>query len=272
MAPAKRSNTDLGQIVKKFKLLTVSNTKTLRGNAAGYLTAVLHLAPADLSGTNICALADLAGCKVPCLNTTGHGGIAEGGMVTYQTIAANTRTNTVQAARLRRTRLFLDHQAAFMALLVRDITKFVGYAAELGLKPCVRLNGTSDIRWEDIPATRDGASEPNIFWAFPLVQFYDYTKLPNRRRALAIPNYHLTFSYSHRASFAPIVVKALQTYGNAVNFAVVFKSDVPAHFLGRTVIDGDATDLRFLEASGHVVALTAKGTTAKQDRSGFMVP
>jgi hypothetical protein len=41
----------------------------------------------------------------------------------------------------------------------------------------VRLNGTSDIRWELIPVTIDGIEYRNLMEAFPELQFYDYTKL-----------------------------------------------------------------------------------------------
>lgn len=265
----------------KFKLLTVGNVKTMKGEAQGFLTAVLHLAPGELSGVNLCAMAVEAGCLLGCLNTAGRGGIAAGGMVTHETLTNGTRTNKVQTARLRRAVLFNTDRDAFMRALIADIHEFALQARKLRMKPCIRLNGTSDIRWEDIatPVTTFRKRNvlttykpaANIFAAFPRIQFYDYTKLPNRRRALGIANYHLTFSYSHRASFAPHVVRALQTYGNAVNFAVVFAGKAPAHFLGREVISGDSTDLRFLDAPARTVALTAKGN-AKKDASGFVVP
>jgi hypothetical protein len=56
------------------------------------------------------------------------------------------------------------------------------------------------------------------------------------------------------------------------NMAVVFRSknDMPQHFLGRPVINGDADDLRFLDPDGVVVALYAKGA-AKRDDTGFVV-
>lgn len=248
-------------------LLTVANPKTLKGEARNYLTAVLHLAPFNLSGVNVCPMAELAGCVHACLNTAGHGGIARGGMVTYASVRNRKRTNPVQRARIARTRLFLRHRDVFMARLAYDVARHVRTAKRLGLVPCVRLNGTSDIRWENIPAL----DQPNIFAVFPTVQFYDYTKIPNRRRALTVPNYHLTFSYSHRPEFAPIVAKALATYGDRVNIAAVFPSrTLPAQFLGRPVINGDAHDLRFLDSSRAVVGLYTKGN-GKRDRSGFVV-
>ncbi len=264
----------------KLQLLTTGNQKTVKGESIGYMTGVLHLAPFNLSGVNVCPMAELAGCVRACLNTAGRGGIAKGGMVTYDTLTDGSRTNTVQAARLRRTRMYLTDRPAFMAALVRDIHKLAIAAKRAGMVPAIRLNGTSDIRWEDIelPAVtfRNGGvlisspALPNIFARFKGVQFYDYTKIPNRRRALDVANYHLTFSYSHRPEFAGIVAKALETYGDRVNFAAVFAKALPAAFLGRDVISGDDTDLRFLDRTGAVVGLTAKGR-AKRDTSGFVV-
>jgi hypothetical protein len=54
-----------------------------------------------------------------------------------------------------------------------------------------------------------------------------------------------------------------------MNVAVVFDR-LPETFLGRKVIDGTLTDLRFLDEQGVVVGLEAKGK-AKTDQSGFVV-
>ncbi len=251
----------------KFQLLNVdSNAKTVKGQARGFMTAVLYLSPADSSGTQLCPVAELAGCVAGCLNTAGRGGMAPGNAQFTTDSGAVLPDNTVQRARLRRTQWFLNDRAGFMAQLVREIRAFIAKAGRKGLVPVVRLNGTSDIRWEDIPVS----IFRNIFDMYSEVQFYDYTKVPNRRRALAEPNYHLTFSYSHVPAYAPIVVKALQTYGDRVNYAAVFAGKQPEHFLGRAVINGDESDLRFADPVGVVVALTAKGR-ARKDFSGFVV-
>lgn len=251
-----------------MKLLTLGNQKTAKGEGRGYLTGVLHLAPFTLSGVNVCPMAELAGCVAACLNTAGRGGIAKGGMVTVQTLRDGTRTNKVQECRLRRTRQYLTDRESFMETLAGDVARLVRKAERAGMVPCVRLNGTSDIRWEDVRTETHGGK--TIFEVFPHVQFYDYTKVPNRRRALVVPNYHLTFSYSARPEFAPIVAKALENYGSAVGFAVVFKGKAPPRFLDRDVISGDETDLRFLDKPGCVIALKAKGN-GKRDTSGFAV-
>lgn len=264
----------------KFKLLNVdANPKTVKGQDKGYMTAVLYMTPergAD-PDTNLCPSAQIAGCVTDCLNTAGRGGMAPGNGTFVSPSGTVLPDNTVQRARLRRTMMFLHDRTAFMRLLVSEINAAYRMAVQAGLTLVVRPNGTTDIRWEDIyfTLTDSAHAKPyNIFEVFPNIQFYDYTKLPNRRRALDILNYNLTFSYSHRAEFAPIIVKALQVYGDKVNFAAVFarkKSDpMPEYFLGREVIDGDESDLRFLDRAGVVVALTAKGRARKSD-SGFIV-
>src|SRR5262245_61695176 len=81
------------------------NPKTKKGRAAGYSTAILHFAPAQLSGYDVCQYAT-QGCRAACLNTAGHGGIAldaEG-------------LNDVQRARISRTRLFFLNRFVFGVL------------------------------------------------------------------------------------------------------------------------------------------------------------
>jgi hypothetical protein len=104
---------------------------------------------------------------------------------------------------------------------------------------------------------------------FPQVQFYDYTKIPTRSN---IPtNYDLTFSYSGVESFQPVWQKALKN-DELKRFAVVFskRDAMPTQFAGMNVIDGDSTDLRFLDKSNVIVGLYAKGK-AKQDKTDFVV-
>ena len=54
-----------------------------------------------------------------------------------------------------------------------------------------------------------------------------------------------------------------------MNVAVVFK-EMPETYMGRVVINGDDTDLRFLDSKGVIVGLKAKGK-AKKDTTGFVV-
>lgn len=256
-----------------FKLLTPGNPKTAKGEKAGYWTFILHLAPARLSGFNVCPMAT-EGCKAACLNTAGRGGIMAGhGILTAADVANGVR-NTIQHARIRRTRWFFEDREGFMSALIQDIAKAVTKARKAGYVPCFRLNGTSDIRWETIPAT-PLVSQRNIFELFPREQFYDYTKIANRKGIPA--NYALTFSLADGNDAA-----ALAAHENGMNVAAVFRNkatvasyEASGFMLGSArrklvpVANGDDTDLRFLDPRHSIIALYAKGN-AKRDASGFV--
>lgn len=239
-------------------LLTTGNPKIEKGAARGYLTHILHLAPSWLSGRNTCPMAT-AGCAAGCLNTAGRGGMFKRGET----------TNAIQTARIRKTVLFFEQREAFMTKLAAEIAAGIKRAAKLGVTPVFRLNGTSDIRWETVPVTvvtgrgkrMTSARFDNIMAAFPTVQFYDYTKIANRRNIPA--NYHLTFSLAENNDEQ--AVKALE---NGMNVAAVFRT-LPETFMGRRVVNGDETDLRFLDETGVIVGLVAKGK-AKKDVTGFV--
>jgi hypothetical protein len=246
-----------------MKLLTIGNPKTLKGEKQGYITAVLHLAPASTSGFNVCPMAT-QGCKAGCLNTAGRGGIASGN-ATFESAEGALPDNAIQKARIARTKRFFADREAFMAQLVTEIYAFVSKAKRDGLIPCVRLNGTSDIRWERIPCN----GLENIMAEFPAVQFYDYTKLANRK---GVPsNYHLTFSLAEDND-----AHAASVLAAGGNVAVVYRDKaLPQTYaisgVMRTVVSGDDSDLRFLDQRGVIVGLYAKGK-AKKDTLGFVRP
>lgn len=248
------------------KLLTIAgNPKTDKGEKLGYWTAVLHLAPARLSGHEVCPGAT-AGCRAACLNTAGRGGLIAGqSKLTYADVLGG-QVNAVQAARIARTQYLFADRAAFLAQLIKEIAAFVRKAEKAGYVPAIRLNATSDIRWEAGAFHVDGKS---IMDHFPTVQFYDYTKLANRRNLPA--NYHLTFSLADGNAD-----KAREALANGLNVAAVFRSAavraeyMATGFMGAAVIDGDETDLRFLDPKGSIVGLYAKGD-AKRDTTGFVV-
>jgi hypothetical protein len=233
-----------------FKLLSTANPKIQKGTKLGYLSFILHLAPADLSGYNTCPKAT-EGCKSACLNTAGRGGMFKRG----------ENTNTIQKARIRKTKYFYEDRAGFMLDLAYDIQKAIAFAKKQGLTPVIRLNGTSDLSWEkyEVPVF----CTSNIFELFPDVQFYDYTKVLGRKVA-DIKNYHLTFSKAD-GNDADVVRAMLQ----GMNVAAVF-DEMPAEYMGKEVINADETDLRFLDPEGVIAGLKAKGR-AKKDYSGFVI-
>jgi len=233
-----------------MKLLSIdTNAKTSKNTKFGYLTGILYLTPADKSGVNLCPMAELAGCKKPCLDTAGRG------------VFSN-----VQEARLNRTKLFLNDQNTFMVLLANEIHSLINKAKRLGIKAAVRLNGTSDIRFENIKFTSNNKVQ-TIFEAFPDVQFYDYTKIPNRTNLPA--NYDLTFSYSGKKDFQKYNERAIR---NGVRIAAVFDKpeNIPVKFHNRKVFDGDKHDLTFLNPKNAILGLYAKGK-ARKDQSGFVI-
>lgn len=227
-----------------MKLLSMqhTNAKMAKNGGQGYLSAILHLAPSNLSGYNVCPKAT-QGCKAVCLNFSGRG-----------------RFTNVQQARLRKTKLFIESRAEFLKLLDTDIQALCRKANREGLKPAIRLNGTSDLNWL-----------PTIL-RYPDVQFYDYTKVLTRLTQLRerqdlfnqARNYHLTFSLSETN-----LHEAMQAIRLGFNVAAVYSKELPAQDLGCIVIDGTSHDLRFNDKRGVVVGLLANGL-AKKDISGFV--
>jgi len=219
-----------------MKLLTTQNYKTTKGEALGYLTGILYLAPAKLSGFEVCP-GRSKGCTKACLFTAGFG-----------------RYSKVQNARISKTKMFFQDRENFLHQLHKDINSLSKKAKKLGMIPTVRLNGTSDIEW-----TRFGIMEEH-----PDIQFYDYTKVFNRLDKPKPRNYHLTFSRHENND-----EECKRALRNKHNVAVVF-DDLPKKWKGYKVLDGDQTDLRFKDRKGYVIGLRAKGK-AKKDTSSFVV-
>jgi hypothetical protein len=157
-----------------------------------------------------------------------------------------------------------------MSILYKNLFKLVIQAKKKGMIPAARLNGTSDIPWEKISFKYENKYYRNIMEAFPEVQFYDYTKILNRKSALKIPNYNLTFSLADGND-----KDAIKALNNGMNVAVVIKckrkEKKPSTFSDFPAIDGDEHDVRFIDKKGCIVLLRAKGR-ASYDKSGFVKP
>lgn len=234
------------------------NPKTAKSDARQdkYLTYSQSLAPANASGFNLCSSSS-HGCRTGCLFTSGHAAIFP---------------TTIQPSRIAKARFFKLYTTDFIARLKVELTSANRRAKKLGKVLCVRLNVLSDVMWEKVA--------PSIFSDFPDVVFYDYTKhKPRMMRYLSgqLPtNYHLTFSWSENNEQACLEV--LRSNGNvAVPFHVKYSAKggykpLPAKFLGHPVIDGDQTDLRFLEGNaGQIIGLRAKGRAKLDLSTGFVV-
>jgi len=252
------------------RFFSLDSAKAIKAREFGYLNAINYMAPANTAGVgNLCPHAS-AGCLALCLGWySGQAGMVAGD--------SDTALNSVRKSRQDKARLFMSDRAAFMLEMTFGIDRAERKATREGLRLCVRLNGATDIAWEGI---RLFGGKHNVFELYPHIQFVDYTK--NVKRALKhaaglMPrNYHLTFSRSetNEADCA----RVLAAGGNV---AVVFAGEFPRQWHGYEVVNGDAHDLRHMDAGsthlygqaqrGIVIALSPKGTRAKRDRSGFVV-
>lgn len=247
-----------------------TNPKTDKSEVQTY---ILHLSPAESSGFNVCPGAH--NCKKICLHFAGN----------------PAAMNAKAAARLRRTHAFYDDRQNFMLVLISSIVGKI--LKQPNTEPiAIRLNGTSDICWENIPFSIDAefsrllnerfglagnfaGNWENIFSLFNhaeklnyrrLVYFYDYTKLSRDWEKCKALNYHLTFSFDgwDNKTNLRIAARALQ---NGINIAAAFDikkgQDLPysAYFMNRKlrVHDGDLSDFRPSDPQGyHIIGLRFK--------------
>ena len=232
-------------------LLSVgADAKTRKGQRYGYLTGILYLAPHKEAGVgNLCPHAS-EGCVQACLFTAGMGAF-----------------DSVRDARVAKTVEFARDRLNFMASLCENVESLAAKAEKKGMIPAVRLNGTSDLPWHKIPC----GEYASIMHQFSEIQFYDYT--PNVSRVLEwahgkLPsNYHLTFSRKENNQAHVEMIVA----GTQANVACVFAGKtLPETYLGRKVVSGDESDLRFLDPERVIVGLSAKGK-GKKDTSGFVI-
>jgi len=192
----------LSAFSKEWKLSPKSilsvNPKTEKSLKAGDpQTYILHLSPASTSGRNLCPGA--GNCAKICLHFAGNPVYMKG----------------KGAARIRRSQAFAADPQAFLEVLALAIIDKRSPQAP-GERMAVRLNGTSDIRWESIPflvtfelsqyiaRKYSYCAEPKLYSSileffmhnFPTsIQFYDYTKVYRRWEECERLNYHLTVSY-----------------------------------------------------------------------------
>lgn len=225
-----------------------ANTKLAKSQKEGYRVIGISMSPHKMGGGNVCPHAS-PGCIASCLNTAGYGAYS----------------NT-QRGRLAKHIAFMTQRDKFIETVHQEIYFQNRTAKRYGQKLAVRLNVFSDIPWEKVA--------PQLFKDFPDVIYYDYDKNP-KRMGNTPDNYHLTFSRSETN-----YEDCIRILGEGHNVAVVFSSQYarswgnsfPDRFFGtKKIIDGDVTDLRFLDPKGgYVIALRAKGR-ARHDTTGFVV-
>jgi hypothetical protein len=221
---------------KESQLLTTNNIKTIKGEKIGIKTLILYLSPHkdNSKGKNLCPKAS-AGCAKACLFNAGFGGMY----------------TSVRDARRNKTEWFLNNRASFMAKLIKEINGNIKkYQKDWEIN--IRLNGTSDIVWENIKY-----QGKNIFEMFPDTQFYDYTKIARRFSKPLPPNYHLTFSRSEENE-----KESMDILKKGFNVAWVF-NELPKEYNGYKVINGDESDVRTQDEKNVIVGLKYKNATGK---------
>ena len=217
-----------------MKLLDTNggNTKVRKSMKMGDVRiASLSLEPTK----KLCPHADVAGCFDKCIKSSGMAGVFP----------------SVRKSRRAKTEWFETDRESFLAQLRKELHNFIKVCKRDGLKPVVRLNTFSDVKWELL---LDMGGE------FSEIFFYDYTKNASRLDT-GLPNYKLMFSYSAEPRYAKHVERALHT---DVPMTVVFNGTFPTHFMGRKVIDGDVSDLDNVFAGKVIVGLKVKGDEAKK--------
>ena len=238
------------------------NHKLKKNSKLGYYTSSLNLAHSDLSGFNVCPIANKLTENEDNKNTSNCSSWCVGynGFASFQP--------NVMESRINKTLSYFTDRQAFLDRLVIEINNAIKLAKKKDLKPTFRLNAYSDIRYEN-DIIQDNK---NIFELFPNVTFYDYTKLLNRK----IPkNYQLTYSH-HKADFKATSEALL----NGMNVAIVFEKlpkMINIKGIEYIVINGDETDLRIDEKIGNksvVVGLKFKGSKKKLNNAlieGFAI-
>jgi hypothetical protein len=208
-----------------------SSLKVEKG-ADKFDTYIMYLQPADkVASKTLCIGAIAAGCKKPCLISSGQLGMSTG-----------------QKAATKRTILLLLRPKESLVAIGLEVDKAERKALKTGIPALFRLNGTSDIDFCEFIASK------------PESRFYDYTKIFARVRKNTLPNYDLTFSGSMFSTQS----KAALSKAVAARFriAVAFntknlKDDGLSLPVG--MVSFDTTDLRHLD--GKVVGtLTRKGS------------
>ena len=224
-----------------LSLMTMKAEKGRKGEAAGYLTATLYLMPHTSGGSATLCPYSTPACREMCLAGAGMSGLPR-----------------QLAAKQRRTDLFHSDPQSFIQIIRRDVERLETICRTEGLRPAVRLNGTSDVMWERIA--------PEIFDLSPRTQFYDYTKIPLEHRRGLPWNYHLTFSVEGQDTLGDGIEYLRQGFSVAavvpdgcsdrMNGAL---QPLGFHRPCARYINGDENDLRFRDAPRSIVLLRPKG-------------
>jgi hypothetical protein len=222
-------------------ILSYDNAKTTKGEKYGWASFIFMGAPHTESGYNACA-GSSAGCRPNCLYYAGRGAFPK-----------------VQAARIRKTKLYFEDFSTFKLSVEKDIKSALRWADKNNLAPCFRLDGTTDLGVAKHFVSNNKS-----------IQFYDYTKCLSRiGMAAKHDNWHITYSLSENTTAKRMAILLASNSNIAVPF-----HDVPppgGRLLGREIVSGDETDLRFLDGTKKIITLKVKGGKGKRSKTDFIL-
>ncbi|ATN88480.1 hypothetical protein SEA_DALMATIAN_92 [Mycobacterium phage Dalmatian] len=193
---------------------------------------------------NLCPMAS-KGCAAACLSRSGQSGMP-----------------AQQRAQAVRTAMLLSHPVLTGLLIGDEIRKALRRHGRINL----RLNTTSDIRWELI------APEMVAELSRAGVLMYDYTAWAPSDRAES-SDYSLTYSAKEPSHTSDDYLRGILANGGnvAMPFTTTRGEALPKAWNGFRVIDGDKSDERRNDPRGVIVGLRAKGHEWKRDNSaGFI--
>lgn len=237
-ARAYYASLSIGEVKKEFinDGLLNQNGKQEKGNLQNW---GLTLTPSNLIGKGSMCGGKEGLCVFTCIAFTG---VAN--MMKSKTFELS---NPLKKA-IRRNFLYIEDKKLFDKILCLDIQRLsLLYGNELAL----RLNINQDLDFS------------YIVDKFKKVKFYDYSKHHNRPHK---KNYVITYSASERVKDDEL--KAL--LNKKFNVAVVFEKELPSHYLGFKVIDGDKTDNRYNDEKGVIVGLKQKNSIGGKTKTDFI--
>jgi len=246
-----------------YNSLLSENPKTKKSKIKTFL---LHLSPSNQSGIiNVCPNA--LNCAKLCLHHSGN--------PLYYSSKIKSRINKTYA--------YSKSPNDFINLLILNIIRNLRKYKDIA----IRLNGTSDILWENIEIYIDASLSnfiyekfkysinsgyyENIFEVFKnesFLRFYDYSKMKrDYNKIRKYNNYHITFSFDGASNNKNIDLcfDAMENFVNIASVINIKKSEyIPNEFksivFNKTfkTFDGDMDDERFNDPLNRLILLRFK--------------
>ncbi len=213
------------------------NPKFSKSIDSDFYNCGITLAPAKLSGYNVCTMST-AKCRGGCLGNFGR----------------SEYIPSILRARINRTKLLFSDRDLFWSILEAHCHRIDRKARKLGKTVAFRSDILSDLNWHKM--------FPQLFRDFSHWKFYGYTKIRSKIESMINGSnpVHQTYSFNERTKWRDV-----ENYvSNGVNVAIPFfdsktlKPGIPDSYKGIKVINGDLTDLRFTDPVGVIVGLNVK--------------